>query len=283
MIVVHLSAQAEQLLERSQQHLLRLLHEKDYWEEQIWTADDDRQAARRSRTVRDRLLGRSSAAELAAYKRYEEARGRLDQVDFERRRLQVTVDQRIVGVRGEERLQSALKWLTDDWTMIRGYRNSRGEVDHLLVGPAGIWAVEVKSSNVRLQVDGDRWCQEKVDRRGRVLSREDACDRTGRPWGRQVGDVARALEQRLRTQGHALPVRTAVVLMHQRAKLGSIKQPGVDFVGTDHRVLLSQVAERTWPLDREQSSAVVDLVRQDHSFHEQRRQGRRHKTKQTSQ
>jgi hypothetical protein len=53
---------------------------------------------------------------------------------------------RVVGVRGGGRWGSGA--LCDSWTWgrvrFRGYRNRRGETDHLLVGPRGGWAMEVK-------------------------------------------------------------------------------------------------------------------------------------------
>ena len=276
MIVEHLSDHAGQLLEQSQQQLMQLVREKEYWEEQMWLADDDRVNAHRRRSFLQKFLGHASEPEVEAYERYEDSRRRLDQVDYQRRQLQITVDRQTTGVRGEERLENALKWLTNDWTMIRGYKNRNGEVDHLLVGPAGIWAVEVKSSNVRLQVDGKSWWQEKIDRRGRVMKRLKASDRTGRTWGRQVADVASGLERHLRHRGQAVTVRTAVVLMHDRAQIGDIKKSGVDFVGTDHRILLSKVAEQGIHLDQSQVADLVALIKKDHQFHEHRQHERRH-------
>jgi Holliday junction resolvase-like predicted endonuclease len=45
--------------------------------------------------------------------------------------------------------------LDDAWVMIRGYRNRRGETDHVLVGPGGVWAVEVKRRRIRLHATGE--------------------------------------------------------------------------------------------------------------------------------
>ena len=274
MIVEHLSNHAGKLLEHSQQQLKHLTREKEYWEEQMWMADDDRAVAHQARSLFQRLLGHPSDAEIEAYERYEDSRGRLDQADYRRRELQITVERQTSGVRGEERLENALKWLTNDWTMIRGYKNRRGEVDHLLIGPAGIWAVEVKASNIRLQVDNDEWWQEKVDRRGRVMQRREASDRTGRTWGRQVTDVAKELQRHLENRGHAVTVRTAVLLMHDRASLGTIKKPGVDFVGNDHRILMSRVAEQGPGFDGDTVEALVQLIKKDHRFHERNNQQR---------
>ena len=51
--------------------------------------------------------------------------------------------------------------LDDDWTLLRGYRNRRGEIDQLLLGPRGLFAIEVKNLNATVTVDGDRWRADK--------------------------------------------------------------------------------------------------------------------------
>ena len=54
----------------------------------------------------------------------------------------------VAGLAGEELVKTALDGrLDDEWTLIRGYRNRRGEIDHLLLGPRGVVAIEVKYRN----------------------------------------------------------------------------------------------------------------------------------------
>jgi len=50
--------------------------------------------------------------------------------------------------------------LNDDWVLFRGYRNRRGEVDGLLVGPPGLFAYEVKYHNATVCIRGDDWWSE---------------------------------------------------------------------------------------------------------------------------
>jgi len=45
----------------------------------------------------------------------------------------------------------------------RAARPRRGEIDHLLLGPLGLFAIEVKSINATVHIDGDRW-QAEVER-----------------------------------------------------------------------------------------------------------------------
>ena len=73
--------------------------------------------------------------------------------------------------------------LGDDWALLRGYRNTRGEVDQILIGPAGFLAVEVKHRNATVHVNGDHWTFDKYDRYGNHV--ETGISRT-------AGDVRRA-------------------------------------------------------------------------------------------
>ena len=54
----------------------------------------------------------------------------------------------MAGIEGEQLVASGLGHvLNDEWTLIRGYRNKRGEIDHLLLGPHGLIAIEGKHRN----------------------------------------------------------------------------------------------------------------------------------------
>ncbi|MEU4822332.1 nuclease-related domain-containing protein [Actinomadura citrea] len=184
--------------------------------------------------------------------------------------------QQQAGVDAEDRVAAELeRSLRGDWTLFRGYANRRGEVDHLLVGPGGVWAVEVKGRGVRVHVTGDDWRFEKFDRYGNRVESGVLADRRGRSWGRQVGEVAGALEEFLRSRGTPVPVRTAVVVMHDRAELGTCRQPGVDVVSIGIRSLLDQVSRTAGTLDHQAQHRIGDLVRRDHRFHAQRRSGGR--------
>ncbi len=73
------------------------------------------------------------------------------------------------GVAGEQ--QAAREFgraLGDDWVLVRGYCNKRGEIDHLLLGPPGLIAVESKHLNATVYCDRDDWRFEKFDRAGNL-------------------------------------------------------------------------------------------------------------------
>ena len=58
----------------------------------------------------------------------------------------------MAGIAGEQLVAVELgRALDDDWTLLRGYRNRRGEIDHLLLGPRGLFAIEVKNLMCKTQ------------------------------------------------------------------------------------------------------------------------------------
>ncbi len=51
------------------------------------------------------------------------------------------------GARGEQAAATGLaSALGDEWTLLRGYCNRRGEIDHLLLGPAGCWPLRSRTA-----------------------------------------------------------------------------------------------------------------------------------------
>ena len=60
------------------------------------------------------------------------------------------------GGRGEREAAQALGTVLDDaWVLIKGYKNPRGEIDYLLPGPGGLFAVEVKYVNATFTIARD--------------------------------------------------------------------------------------------------------------------------------
>jgi hypothetical protein len=87
----------------------------------------------------------------------------------------------MAGIAGEQLVATELgRALDDDWTLLRGYRNRRGEIDQLLLGPRGLFAVEVKNLNATVHVDGDRWRADKYDNYGNLVEQRPIADRMGR-------------------------------------------------------------------------------------------------------
>lgn len=186
--------------------------------------------------------------------------------------------QRQAGVAAEDQVTFELGVLSDDWVLFRGYANRRGEVDHLLVGPGGVWAIEVKGRGIVVHVNGDDWRFDKFDRYGNLVEWGVLADRRGRSWGRQVTEVAQDLEKFLRSRRVAVDVQTAVVVSHDRAELGSCDDLLVSAVSIGTEYLLGRIRTESVVLDAHARAEVVGLVRRDHQFHVERR-GRRRGTR----
>ncbi|HLK78680.1 MAG TPA: nuclease-related domain-containing protein [Streptosporangiaceae bacterium] len=181
-------------------------------------------------------------------------------------------EQRIrAGIAGEQLVATELgRALDDDWTLLRGYRNRRGEIDHLLLGPKGLFAVEVKNINATVSVDGDRWRADKYDNYGNLVEQREVADRKGRSPSEQLNEPAGELERFLHERGQRVSVQRVVVLAHKRSRVGSCRHPTVH-VGTSADYVLSLVKDSTETLDERQRADAERLIRRDHDFNERRR------------
>lgn len=175
------------------------------------------------------------------------------------------------GIAGEQLVAAELgRALGDDWTLLRGYRNRRGEIDHLLLGPAGLFAIEVKNINATVHIDGDRWRADKYDNYGHLVEQRPITDRKGRSPSEQLNESAAELERFLHERGQPVTVQRVVVLTHRRSRLGPSRHPTVH-VGTSTGYVLSLVHGSDAALDERQRAEVQRLIRRDHEFFERRR------------
>ncbi len=171
------------------------------------------------------------------------------------------------GIAGEQLVAVELsRALDDDWTMLRGYRNRRGEIDHLLLGPRGLFAIEVKNLNATVHIDADSWQANKYDNYGNLVEQRPIADRKGRSPSVQLNEPASALERFLRERGQPVAVQRVVVLTHRRSRLGTCRNPTVQ-VGTSAGYLLSLLADSAGQLGERQRTEIQRLIRHDHAFH----------------
>src|SRR5271170_2697436 len=175
------------------------------------------------------------------------------------------------GIAGEQLVATELgRALGDDWTLLRGYRNRRGEIDHLLLGPRGLFAIEVKNINATVHIDGDRWRADKYDNYGNLVEQHPVEDRRGRSPSEQLNDSAAELERFLHERGQPVTVQRVVVLTHRRSRLGPSHHPTVH-VGTSTGYVLGLVHATADALTERQRSKVQRLIRRDHDFNNRRR------------
>jgi hypothetical protein len=77
-----------------------------------------------------------------------------------------------IGAKGEESVIRALRKLDPSFKRIHdvflpGYD---GNIDHVVVGPTGVFVIETKNHNGTISCNGDYWGRKKVGRRGTVYS-----------------------------------------------------------------------------------------------------------------
>jgi hypothetical protein len=178
------------------------------------------------------------------------------------------------GIAGEQLVAAELAAaLADDWLLLRGYRNRRGEIDHLLLGPRGLFAIEVKNINATVHVNGDRWRADKYDNYGNLVEQYPIADRRGRSPSEQLNEPAGELERFLDERGQPITIQRVVVLTHRRSRLAPSRHRTVH-VGTSTAYILSLVADSADQLSNSQREEIQRLIIRDHDFHNRGSGGR---------
>jgi hypothetical protein len=183
----------------------------------------------------------------------------------------------MAGIAGEQQVAAELgRALDDDWTLLRGYRNRRGEIDHLLLGPAGLFAIEVKNLNATVHVDGDRWRADKYDNYGNLVEQRPITDARGRSPSVQLNEPADDLERFLRERGQPVTIQRVVILAHRRSRIGTARNLTVR-VGTSPDYLLTLISSpsRQEPPTGKQRHEIRRLIQHDHALHDKRRHDKR--------
>ena len=183
---------------------------------------------------------------------------------------------------GEQQIPKILaEHLANTWTLMQGYRNNKGEVDFVLVGPPGICAIEVKFHNGTVFAESDgSWCIDRYHPWGDFSHTDPMRDEGGRSPGQQVLSIASELERFLRGRvpERHVGVRTAVILTNERARVGEVNTR-VDVVATLRDLNpFDLVPAPGAGLSSAEVDKLVELIRQDHRFHEER-MGRRGRTR----
>ena len=67
--------------------------------------------------------------------------------------IEPRAERRERGARGERKVGAVLDGLGPDWHAVHDIYLGRGNIDHVLIGPAGVFTVETKSHSGRIPVD----------------------------------------------------------------------------------------------------------------------------------
>lgn len=133
------------------------------------------------------------------------------------------------GLDGENAVERKLaESLDDSWIGFRGFHGARGEIDFVLAGPGGLAAIEVKCLNGHLTCDGDSWTRDKYDAYGNCVETDlPVRDKGGRSPSRQLREAAGWLHREIRKNLPHCPLRTLIVLSHERSKIEAAKNLGI--------------------------------------------------------
>jgi len=177
------------------------------------------------------------------------------------------------GAEGERQVHAALEAaLDDDWALFKGYRNPGGEIDFLLIGPRGLFAIEVKHVNGAFRIAPENWLYRRSDGYGNevgdvlVLS-----DRGGRPPHLQLTEPLAQLARFVAKRGQPVPWQAVVLLNHPRAKIISCADGLGAKVLTSTRQLLDLVGGANGDVGTGQLAEIGRLIERDHRFHADRR------------
>jgi hypothetical protein len=178
------------------------------------------------------------------------------------------------GIKGEQEVADVLGGaLSDAWTLIKGYRNRRGEIDYLLLGPGGMFAIEVKYVNGTFAVTRERWRYVRYDNYGNQVGEGLLQDARHRPPNVQLAEPLAALEQFLASRGHSVRMRPVVLLNHPKARVSQLAPDVAAEVLTSTAQLRDLARAAQAQLDARKLAEVERLVVRDHHFHEERRPG----------
>ena len=128
------------------------------------------------------------------------------------------------GIKGEIKVEKALSKLDDSYILINNVRlpNGNGNIDHVVIGPTGVFAIETKNIRGNFICEGDEWYKIK---NGRV--------RKIRSISRQAKQNAYNLRKFLRKHGCDQFVHCLVVLTNKDCKVDLIN-PSVPVVGVEN-------------------------------------------------
>jgi hypothetical protein len=179
------------------------------------------------------------------------------------------------GQEGERRVAARLAAVLDDtWTLVCGYRNVRGEIDQILVGPGGMLALEIKAINGVVHCDGDHWWRDKFDRYGNLVERGlEIADQCGRGPSRQLNEPVDVLQEFLQIRFGNARIERAVILAHEQSRVGVMKALAVDGVCTLAEWDIGALAAAPFAAGQAAPARLVDAIAEHHARHGNR--GRR--------
>ena len=178
------------------------------------------------------------------------------------------------GVRGEREAAQALGAVLDDaWVLLKGYKNPRGEIDYLLLGPGGLFAVEVKYVNGTFTITRDRWTYVKYSNYGDPVERGVLADhgQRQRPPNLQLTEPLVLLQEFLGRFSQPARFSPVVLLNHPKARIARCADDVGVQVLTANSQLLDLARSGGAGLGARQLAEIERLAVRDHNYHAGRR------------
>jgi len=180
-----------------------------------------------------------------------------------------------VGSEAERRVDAFFaSALGERWTLIAGYCGPSGEIDRILIGPWGIYAIEIKGNRGVIESDGQRWRAKRYGRRGDLLDIKTL----PRAPDAQLLKAVTPLQRWLEKNGVEQRITTVVLFAAEDVRIGRMDSACVDVVTTLGTLDLGclfepEPGQERLPASRRES--VVGLVVKDHHHWQSKRRGRR--------
>lgn len=173
------------------------------------------------------------------------------------------------GRDGEKQVEDfLLHQLNSDWTLFSGYKNRKGEIDKILVGSEGIFAIEVKNINGHIYCDGDKWWKDKYDNYGNLVEWDKPIhDKNERSPSRQLNESADMLQLFLRRTFPSCKIFRIVVFTHKSSKIQDITNPTVNEVINIQNWNLRDTFEKcAFKMTKVELMKAVHKIERDHQF-----------------
>jgi hypothetical protein len=160
------------------------------------------------------------------------------------------------GAKGEEKVAKALRHLDGDYHVFHDVAPSRtrGDIDHVVVGPNGVFVIETKNNNGVISGNGDSWSQWKTGKKGGGYK-----GKLGSP-SKQAKRNASLLGSLIRRRLHTrLYINALVVFANKKAVL-NIKNPSVAVLRPDELCDYIESFHTTRTLGTKEQKQLAKLI-----------------------
>jgi len=152
-------------------------------------------------------------------------------------------------------------------------RRAQARARGRLLGPGGLFAIEVKYVNGTFRITRDKWRYVKYDNYGNQVEEGAVQDRRGRPPNVQLTEPLQLLEEFLASRGQPVRMQPVVLLNHPKARIDRCADDVGVLVLTSTPRLVRLVLGAGAETGGTQLAQVEQLVVRDHRFHAAGRRG----------